>query len=75
MLFCNQLFRQLRFALHATASAAEDLTIVTLWRIHRAHAWEVPYALIAPCFLAAIAVYYVDWKCFVGFLNRVLGIA
>ncbi len=35
----------------------------------------VPYALIAPCFLAALAGYYLIWKYFVGFLNRVLGIA
>jgi hypothetical protein len=39
------------------------------------HACEVPYALIAPCFLAALAVYYLVWKYIVGFLNRVLGIA
>jgi hypothetical protein len=38
-------------------------------------AWEVPYALIAPCFLAALAAYYLVWKYIVGFLNRVLGIA
>jgi hypothetical protein len=35
----------------------------------------VPYALIAPCFLAALAVYYLVWKYIVGTLNRVLGIA
>jgi hypothetical protein len=35
----------------------------------------VPYALIAPCFLAAIAGYYLVWKYIVGFLNRTLGIA
>jgi len=35
----------------------------------------VPYALIAPCFLAALAGYYLVWKYIVGFLNRVLGIA
>jgi hypothetical protein len=35
----------------------------------------VPYALIAPCFLAAIAGYYLVWKYVVGFLNRTLGIA
>jgi len=39
------------------------------------HACAVPYALIAPCFLAALAVYYLVWKYIVGFLNRVLGIA
>jgi hypothetical protein len=38
-------------------------------------ACEVPYALIAPCFLVALAVYYLVWKYIVGFLNRVLGIA
>jgi hypothetical protein len=36
---------------------------------------EVPYTLIAPCFLAALAGYYLVWKYIVGFLNRVLGIA
>jgi hypothetical protein len=35
----------------------------------------VPYALIAPCFLAALAAYYLIWKYIVGALNRVLGIA
>jgi len=37
-------------------------------------ACQVPYALIAPCFLAALAGYYLIWKYLVGFLNRVLGI-
>jgi hypothetical protein len=36
---------------------------------------EVPYMLIVPCFLAALAGYYLVWKYVVGFLNRVLGIA
>jgi hypothetical protein len=35
----------------------------------------VSYALIAPCFLAALVVYYLIWKYIVGFMNRVLGIA
>jgi hypothetical protein len=35
----------------------------------------VPYTLIAPMFLAALAGYYLVWKYVVGFLNRVLGIA
>jgi hypothetical protein len=35
----------------------------------------VPYAWIAPLFLAALAGYYLAWKYVVGFLNRVLGIA
>jgi hypothetical protein len=35
----------------------------------------VPYTLIAPCFLAALAGYYLVWKYIVGFLNQVLGIA
>ncbi len=39
------------------------------------HALYIPYALIAPCFLAALAGYYLVWKYIVGFLNRVLGIA
>ncbi len=39
------------------------------------HALPVPYALIAPCFLAALAGYYLVWKYVVGFLNSVLGIA
>jgi hypothetical protein len=36
---------------------------------------QVPYTLIAPMFLAAVAGYYLVWKYVVGFLNRVLGIA
>ena len=36
---------------------------------------HVPYALIAPCWVAAIAAYYLVWKFIVGFLNRVIGIA
>jgi hypothetical protein len=39
------------------------------------HGIYVPYALIAPCFLAALAGYYLVWKYVVGFVNRVLGIA
>lgn len=39
------------------------------------HTLYVPYAWIAPCFLAALAAYYLLWKYIVGFLNRVLGIA
>ena len=35
----------------------------------------VPYALIAPLFLGALAGYYLAWKYIVGFVNRVLGIA
>jgi hypothetical protein len=35
----------------------------------------VPYALIVPMFLAAVAGYYLVWKYIVGFANRVLGIA
>jgi hypothetical protein len=38
-------------------------------------ACPVPYALIAPGFLAALVGYYLVWKYIVGFLNRVLGIA
>lgn len=38
-------------------------------------ACEIPYTLIVPCFLAALAGYYLVWKYIVGFLNRVLGIA
>jgi hypothetical protein len=36
---------------------------------------HVPYTLIAPMFLAAVAGYYLVWKYIVGFANRVLGIA
>jgi hypothetical protein len=39
------------------------------------NACEIPYTLIAPCFLAALVGYYLVWKYIVGFLNRVLGIA
>jgi len=35
----------------------------------------VPYAWIAPLFLAALAGYYLAWKYIVGYVNRVLGIA
>jgi hypothetical protein len=38
-------------------------------------ACEIPYALIAPFFVGALAGYYLVWKYIVGFLNRVLGIA
>jgi hypothetical protein len=36
---------------------------------------HVPYALIVPCFLAALAGYYLVWKYIVGSFNRMLGIA
>lgn len=35
----------------------------------------VPYAWIAPVFLAALAGYYLAWKYVVAFVNRTLGIA
>jgi hypothetical protein len=35
---------------------------------------HVPYTLIVPMFLGALAGYYLVWKYIVGFLNRVLGI-
>lgn len=38
-------------------------------------AWQVPYTLIAPCFVGALIGYYLVWKYIVGFINRVLGIA
>jgi hypothetical protein len=38
-------------------------------------ACSIPYALIAPGFLVAMAGYYLVWKYIVGFVNRVLGIA
>jgi hypothetical protein len=36
---------------------------------------NVPYTLIAPLFLVALAGYYLVWKYIVGFLNSVMGIA
>lgn len=59
------------------ATVASCLGILTLGA-HGAtwfQACEVPYALIAVFFLAALAGYYLVWKYIVGFLNRVLGIA
>jgi hypothetical protein len=41
---------------------------------HWFQAIDVPYALIAPCFLAALAGYYLIWKYVLGFLNRSLEI-
>jgi hypothetical protein len=35
----------------------------------------IPYGLIALCFAAALAGYYLAWKYIVGFVNHVLGIA
>ena len=35
----------------------------------------IPYGLIAVCFAAALAGYYLVWKYIVGSVNRVLGIA
>lgn len=35
----------------------------------------IPYALVAPGFLVAMAAYYLVWKYIVGSINRVLGIA
>jgi hypothetical protein len=39
------------------------------------HACQVPYAFIAFCFLAILAIYYLVWKYVVDFVNRVFGIA
>lgn len=38
-------------------------------------ACSIPYALIAPGFVVAMAGYYLVWKYIIGFVNRVLGIA
>lgn len=34
----------------------------------------IPYVLIVPCILAAVAAYYLVWKYAVGWVNRELGI-
>ncbi len=39
------------------------------------HSFHVPYTLIAPAFVCALAGYYLLWKYVVGFVNRTLGIA
>lgn len=39
------------------------------------HTIDIPYALIAPCFLAALVGYYLIWKFLMGYLNQMLGIA
>ncbi|MGA3346646.1 MAG: hypothetical protein ABSC76_17455 [Terracidiphilus sp.] len=39
------------------------------------NACEIPYTLIAPCFLAALAGYYLVWKYIVGAFNRAPGVA
>lgn len=36
---------------------------------------SVPYSVLAPWFLAVVAIYYLIWKYIVGFFNRMLGIA
>jgi hypothetical protein len=61
----------------AGAIAASCLGILVLGANGAAwfRAWYLPYAVIAPCFLAALAAYYLVWKYVVGFLNRTLGIA
>jgi hypothetical protein len=38
-------------------------------------ALNVSYTLIAPCFVAALVIYYLVWKYIVGTINRILGIA
>jgi hypothetical protein len=38
-------------------------------------ALSIPYAWLAPGFIAAMTAYYLVWKYVVGYLNRVLGIA
>lgn len=59
------------------AATAHDLGVLVLGShgVTWFHALYAPYALIAPCFLAAMAVYYLVWKYIVGFLNRIQGIA
>lgn len=36
---------------------------------------HLPYTLVAPFFLAAVAGYYLVWKYIVGYLNGVIGVA
>ncbi len=39
------------------------------------HSVNIPYVVIAPCFVGALVGYYLAWKYIVGFVNRTLGIA
>jgi hypothetical protein len=59
------------------ATTASCLGVLTLGThgVTWFNAVQIPYALIAPCFLAALAGYYLVWKYIIGWLNRVLGIA
>lgn len=38
------------------------------------HSFYIPYVVIAPGFVGALAGYYLLWKYVVGFVNRTLGI-
>jgi len=59
------------------ATTASCLGVLTLGSrgVTWFNACQIPYALIAPCFLGVLAVYYLVWKYIIGWLNRVLGIA
>jgi len=59
------------------ATLATSLGILTLGQngVTWFHTFYIPYAVIAPFFLGALAGYYLAWKYIVGFLNRTLGIA
>ena len=61
----------------AGATTASCLGVLTLTATEAVwfNAAHVPYALIAPMFLVALAAYYLVWKYVVGFVNRELGIA
>ncbi len=59
----------------AVAAACGGFLAVSRHGVTWFQAISVPYVLIVPWFLAAVAVYYLVWKYVVGFLNQVLGIA
>jgi hypothetical protein len=59
----------------ATLASSLDLLALGSHGVTWFHDLYVPYAWIAPFFLAGLAAYYLLWKYVVGFLNRTLGIA
>jgi hypothetical protein len=59
----------------AEAAAHGGFLIIGVHGVTWFQAIGIPYWLIAPWILIAVAVYYLVWKYAVGFFNQVLGIA
>jgi hypothetical protein len=59
----------------ATLATCLDILAIGTQGVTWFHSVNIPYVVIAPCFVGALVGYYLAWKYIVAFVNRALGIA